>query len=64
MQRGKLFDYKELNSCRMESEWKERGPIESLEKLSMVREITGRKRERVFAYGRYLDILNEGTQPL
>ncbi|MFT3789621.1 MAG: Fic family protein [Rudaea sp.] len=38
--------------------------IESLEKLGLVREITGRKRERVFAYGRYLDILNEGTQPL
>jgi Fic family protein len=38
--------------------------IEALEKLGMVREITGRKRERVFAYGRYLDILNEGTQPL
>jgi hypothetical protein len=29
-----------------------------------VREITGRKRERVFAYARYLDILNEGTEPL
>lgn len=27
-------------------------------------EITGRKRERMFAYTRYLDILNEGTEPL
>jgi len=27
----------------------------------MVREITGRKHERVFAYARYLDTLNEGT---
>lgn len=27
-------------------------------------EITGRKRERVFAYSQYLVILNEGTEPL
>ena len=38
--------------------------VESLENLSIVREITGRKRERVFAYMRYLAILNEGTEPL
>ena len=38
--------------------------VESLESLSIVREITGRKRERVFAYMRYLAILNEGTEPL
>jgi Fic family protein len=38
--------------------------VEALEKLGIVREITGRKRERVFAYARYLDILNEGTEPL
>ncbi len=38
--------------------------VESLENLGIVREITGRKRERVFAYTRYLDILNEGTEPL
>ncbi len=38
--------------------------VEALERLGIVREITGRKRERVFAYGRYLDILNEGTEPL
>jgi Fe2+ or Zn2+ uptake regulation protein len=37
--------------------------IEALEKLGIVREITGRKRERVFAYQAYLDVLNEGTQP-
>lgn len=28
------------------------------------REITGRSRDRVFAYGRYVEILNEGTEPL
>lgn len=38
--------------------------VESLSDLGIVREITGRKRERVFTYGRYLDILNEGTEPL
>jgi Fic family protein len=38
--------------------------VEALENLGIVREITGRKRDRVFAYTRYLAILNEGTQPL
>jgi len=30
----------------------------------MVRETTGRKRDRVFRYDRYIDVLNEGTEPL
>lgn len=38
--------------------------VNALENLGIVREITGRKRERVFAYGRYLEILSEGTEPL
>jgi len=38
--------------------------VEALETLGIVREITGRKRERVFAYTRYLALLNEGTEPL
>ncbi len=38
--------------------------VEALENLGIVREITGRKRERVFAYTHYLAILNEGTEPL
>jgi Fic family protein len=38
--------------------------VNALEKLGIVREITGRKRERVFAYGRYLEILSEETEPL
>jgi len=37
--------------------------VEALERLGIAREITGRKRERVFAYPAYLDILNEGVQP-
>lgn len=36
--------------------------IEALERLGIVREITGRKRERVFAYAAYLAILNEGAE--
>jgi len=38
--------------------------IRALEELGVVREITGRKRERVYAYTRYLAILNEGAEPL
>jgi Fic family protein len=30
----------------------------------IVREITGRKRNRVFRYDKYLKILTEGTEPL
>lgn len=37
--------------------------VEALVQLGIVREVTGRKRERIFAYQRYLDILNEGTEP-
>ncbi len=37
--------------------------VTALEDLGIVVEITGRKRDRVFAYRRYLDILNEGTEP-
>ena len=36
--------------------------IGALQQLAIVREITGRKRERVFAYDAYLAILNEGTE--
>ena len=38
--------------------------IESLATLGIVRELTGRKRDRVFAYDRYLAVLNEGAEPL
>jgi len=32
--------------------------------LGLVSEITGRKRGRVFAYTPYLDVLQQGTEPL
>lgn len=38
--------------------------MEELVKLGIAREITGRRRNRVFTYGSYLEILNEGTSPL
>lgn len=38
--------------------------MEALVKLGIAREITGQKRNRIFAYDRYLSILNEGTEPL
>lgn len=35
-----------------------------LQKHAIVRELTGRRRNRLFAYDRYLKILSEGTEPL
>lgn len=35
-----------------------------LVKLGIVRELTGQRRNRVFAYDHYVAILNEGTEPL
>lgn len=37
--------------------------LEKLCELGILREITGQKRNRVFGYIQYLDILNEGTGP-
>ncbi|MFO7781635.1 MAG: Fic family protein, partial [Spirochaetia bacterium] len=34
--------------------------IAELEKLGMLKEVTGRKRDRIYAYHRYLGVLNEG----
>ena len=38
--------------------------ISRLVTLGIVRELTGHRRNRVFAYDRYLAILNEGAEPL
>jgi hypothetical protein len=32
--------------------------------LGILQEITGKQRDRLYAYGEYLAILNEGTEPL
>ena len=38
--------------------------INALEELGIVREITGRQRARLYAYQSFIDILNEGAEPL
>ena len=38
--------------------------MEMLLELDIVREITGQRRNRLFAYDQYLAILSEGTEPL
>lgn len=38
--------------------------VDALVRLGVLRELTGRRRGRVFAYGRYLAILSEGAQPI
>ncbi|MGO9022296.1 MAG: Fic family protein [Syntrophobacteraceae bacterium] len=38
--------------------------LENLHRLGIAKEITGKKRGRIFAYSEYLNILNQGTQPI
>lgn len=38
--------------------------LRAMEQLQLVREITGRKRGRVFSYVPYLDVLQQGMEPL
>lgn len=38
--------------------------LETLTKLKIAKESTGKRRDRLFAYPRYLRILSEGTEPL
>lgn len=40
------------------------GAVDHMQRLGIMREITGKRRRRLFAYGGYLEILNEGTEPL
>ncbi len=35
-----------------------------LEELGIARELTGKKRDRLYSYARYIEILSEGTEPL
>jgi Fic family protein len=41
-----------------------RASLSHMQKLGIVKEMTGRQRNRLFVYRRYLDILDEGTEPL
>jgi Fic family protein len=38
--------------------------LTGLEKLGIVKELTGQKRNRLYAYREYVELLNEGTEPL
>jgi len=38
--------------------------MNALTELGIVREVTGRQRNRIFAYQQYLAILNEGTEAI
>jgi Fic family protein len=38
--------------------------LKRLEEIGVVREITGKARDRIYAYKEYLNILEEGAQPL
>jgi Fic family protein len=40
------------------------GALERMKKLRLVRELTGFKRNRVFAYAPYIKLLSEGAEPL
>ena len=37
--------------------------VEHMQRLGIMKETTGKQRSRLFVYGAYLDILNEGTEP-
>ena len=38
--------------------------LERMKKLGIVKELTGFKRNRVFAYAPYVELLSEGTEPI
>jgi DNA-binding transcriptional ArsR family regulator len=38
--------------------------LAALTDMEIVREVTGRRRNRIFSYEKYLAILSEGTEPL
>jgi Fic family protein len=41
-----------------------RSAVESLERLGVAREVTGKRRDRIYVYDQYVRILDEGTEPL
>ena len=40
------------------------GALDRMKKRRIVKELTGFKRNRVFAYSPYVELLSEGTEPL
>ena len=37
--------------------------LDSLQKAKIIKEVTGRKRKRIYVYQRYLDLMKKGTEP-
>jgi Fic family protein len=37
--------------------------LDSLQRAKIVKEVTGRKRKRIYVYQKYLDLMNKGTEP-
>lgn len=40
------------------------GALDRMKKQRIVKELTGFKRNRVFAYAPYIELLSEGTEPI
>jgi DNA-binding MarR family transcriptional regulator len=40
------------------------GALDRMKKRRIVKELTGFKRNRVFAYAHFVDLLSEGTEPI
>jgi DNA-binding transcriptional regulator GbsR (MarR family) len=40
------------------------GALKRLEELAIANETTGKERDRIFAYTKYLDIVSAGTEPM
>ena len=64
MQRRLIATVPELSGDLDMSEPTIRSSLNKLEELGMVNEMTGNKRNRLYLYRRYLEILNEGAEPL
>ncbi len=69
----KVFEYMkrlpQVSVPLLESELKISAPtvrnaLESMEKLGILQEISGKKRDRIYGYRKYLEILEFGTDPL
>ena len=54
----------QLRLCARYRKFTARGMNSNKVCVAIARELTGRRRNRVFAYDAYLKLLNEGGQPL
>ncbi len=64
MQRRPVASVAQLAERTELSEPTVRSSLTRMEELGLTREITGRQRDRLFAYWPYIEILNEGAEPL